>query len=109
MVVVSFDKVKEPWAKLLVGVNSVVVRDPLVERKVDVVGSIDLLVLEDRHRPLEVTGVATNCFIDECSAVSEKEALVFQAVFPQLEDCDLESSVGLISACRHNDEIASVA
>ena len=110
MALVNDDEVEEAWAELLVGVVVAVraVGKPLVKREVDVVGGVDLLVLDDGHRVLEVAEVTPDSLVNQRGAVGQKEDAFFQAALPKTVD-DLESGVGLTCARRHDEEVAFVA
>ena len=71
MALVHDDEIEEFWAELLVSVLVVVVGQPLVERQVDIVSGIDLLVLDDRHCLFERTEVSANSLINERGAISQ--------------------------------------
>ena len=110
MALIDDDEIEEVRAELLVGVVVAVlaVGESLVKREVDVVGRVDLLVLDDGHRVLEVAEVAADGLVDQRGAVRQKEDALFQAALPKAID-DLERGVGLPGARRHHEEVAVVA
>jgi hypothetical protein len=75
----------------------------LVEREVNIVSGVNLLVLDDSHGFLEMAEVVADRLVNQRRAVSEKENALLSAALPEAIN-DLEGGVGLARACGHDEQ-----
>ena len=109
MTLVHNDEVKKLGTELLVGIGvGVVVGKALIQREVDVVSGINLLVLDDGHRLFEMAEVAANRLVNQRRAVSEEQDAFLEAAFPKTVN-DLKCRVSFSRASRHDEQMAVVA
>ena len=103
---VDDDEVEEVGRELLVDVAGLLgAGDGLVEREVDLVGLVDLAVLDLGHRRAERLEVVRLGLVDEDVAVGEEEDALLDAGLPEPPD-NLERGVGLAGARRHDEQNA---
>ena len=108
MTLIYDDEIKKIGAELFVGVFGFVVRKPLIEREVDVVGGIDDSVFDDSHGLFEVAKVAAHGLVDQGGAVREEQDALFDAAFPKPID-NLGRDIGFSRAGRHDQQHPLIA
>ena len=106
MALVDDDQVEEVGRELLVDVAGLLgAGDGLVERQVDLVGLVDLSLLDLGHRRAERLEVVRLGLVDQDVAVGEEQDALLDPGLPEPPD-DLERGVGLAGAGRHDQQDA---
>src|SRR5690606_24027821 len=71
---VDDDQIEEVWTKFAVRVLVfIVVCQSLIQRQIDLVGFVDLLLFDDRHLVFEMTEIATPGLVDQGITVGQKQ------------------------------------
>ena len=106
MALVDDDQVEEVGRELLVDVAGLLgAGDGLVEGEVDLVGLVDLSLLDLGHRRAERLEVVRLGLVDQDVAVGEEQDALLDPGLPEPPD-NLERGVGLAGARRHDNQNA---
>ena len=108
MTLIHDNEIKETAAKLFIGVFGFVVRKPLIEREIDIVGRIDILVFDDGHRLLEGAKIVTHRLVNQSCSVCEKQDALLGTAFPKAMD-NLERGVGFARTGSHHQKHPLIA
>ena len=101
MAFVDDDQVEEVRAEFAVGVLVlIVVGQTLIQRQIDLVGFVDLLLLDDRHFVFEVAEIASACLVDQGIPVRQKQDALFRPSLPQSVN-DLKGGIGFTGTGGH--------
>ena len=83
MALVDDDQIKEILTEFAVGVLIfIVVRKALIQRKIDFIGFVDFLMLDDRHFVFEVTKITAPGLVDQGVAVGQEQDAFFGTGLP---------------------------
>ncbi len=104
MALIHHHQIEKVRAELPVGVLIfVIVGEALIERQIDFIGFIDLLLADHRHGVFEMAKITAFGLVDQGVAVGQKENALFGAAFPQAVD-DLKGDIRFAGAGRHDEQ-----
>ena len=99
---VDDDEVEEIRLECTERLFVLITRQLLIEGQIQLIGAIQLFALDFRHDLCKRLEVLLHGLVNEDVAVSKEQDLFLSAGFPKAVD-NLESSIGLAGAGRHNE------